>query len=250
VLLKAKLILFLTVFLAFSFILQAQAVNVELPTTDKGYNIDWGTIAPGGNATCTLPLLNIGEKTITHIAFSTSNWQPPEAEQYFTFSTNYTNQTLATNETLPTMLTLQVYQNVSVTKFSFNIIITSTMQDGEKVESELPQNFNTKTTQVSSMALSETIQYIIPFGVTMVFTAFAFALSTGKDNKELSLIFKGIAGLCWFMMSLIQFFFFGSEALLAIPTTILFMGFGFIFTFLIVQDFGEQKKERIWRFQD
>lgn len=94
------------------------------------------------------------------------------------------------------------------------------------------------------MVVSETIQYITILGITIIFSAFSLI------NIEQKLVMKVSAGLCWFIMALTQFFFFGVTQALTIPLMFMFLGFGLIFSFSIVTDFKNKKHDAIWNFND
>ena len=95
------------------------------------------------------------------------------------------------------------------------------------------------------MVLTETIQYITVFAVTIVFSAFALAIT-----NRLAVVLKVIAGLSWFTLSLTQFFYFGGSQVIAAPLSLMFMGIGLFFCFSIVTDFRTAKEKRIWRFDE
>ncbi len=92
------------------------------------------------------------------------------------------------------------------------------------------------------MVLSETVVYVSLLGVTLAFSAFALA----SEMHRMAL--KIIAGLCWFVMALTQFFFLGGSALLAAPLSLLYVGFGLVFCFSMVTEFNETKRRKIWDF--
>lgn len=94
------------------------------------------------------------------------------------------------------------------------------------------------------MVLPETIQYASLLGVTIVFSAFALTI----DKEGLKLVLKLTATICWFVMALTQFFFFGGSNVLAAPMVMLFLAFGIIFAFSTVTDWNTEKKDRIWKF--
>jgi uncharacterized membrane protein len=94
------------------------------------------------------------------------------------------------------------------------------------------------------MVLSETIQYVTILAVTIIFTAFAL----GIQDKIYKTFLKVLAGLCWFVMALIQFYFMGTEALLALPLMFMYLGIGMVFSFSMLADYLTTKKERMWKF--
>jgi hypothetical protein len=93
------------------------------------------------------------------------------------------------------------------------------------------------------MVLSETIQYVTILGVTVFFSAFSFA------DTEHRLVIKIVSGLCWFVMALTQFYYFGVTQVFAVPFMFLFLGLGTIFCFSIVTDFRQKKRDEIWNFE-
>lgn len=94
------------------------------------------------------------------------------------------------------------------------------------------------------MVLSDTILYVSMFALPIVFSAFSMA-----DN-DYRLLFKIIAGLCWFIDSLSVFYFFGGSGLLSVPLMLLFMGLGFVFTASIVSDFKQKKRDELYGWMD
>ena len=94
------------------------------------------------------------------------------------------------------------------------------------------------------MVLSETIQYVTILGITIVFSAFSFM------EFEHRLTVKVIASLCWFVMALTQFYYFGASQVLAVPFMFLFLGLGMVFSFSIVTDFRQKKRDEIYNFGD
>lgn len=95
--------------------------------------------------------------------------------------------------------------------------------------------------------LSETIQFIVIFAVTVVFSAFALVL---EDKNYTRLVLKVIAGVFWFIMAVTQIYFFGGTQLLAVPLMLMFAAVGLFYCFSIVNDFKTQKHERIWDFDE
>ena len=88
-------------------------------------SIDWGTIEPGSNVNRTVNFKSVGNVPVT-LSFNTSNWQPPQAQQYISLSWNYTGAQVKQAWT-PVKFTLSVNRAVvNVTSFSFDITITGT----------------------------------------------------------------------------------------------------------------------------
>ena len=96
------------------------------------------------------------------------------------------------------------------------------------------------------MVLSETVTYITLLVVALAFSILALAI---KDQGY-RIILKIIAGLSWLVMSVTSIFFLGGSALLAVPMMLMFLGIGLVFFFTMVRDFYQEKKSRIWQFED
>ena len=94
------------------------------------------------------------------------------------------------------------------------------------------------------MVLSDTLAYVTILGITVVFSAFSLA------DTEYRLIMKIIASLSWFIMGLTQFFFFGGSYLLAVPLCFFFIAVGVFFSFSIVTDFRNKKRDEIYSFME
>ena len=96
------------------------------------------------------------------------------------------------------------------------------------------------------MVLSETIQYITILGIAIVFSAFSMTI----EQEGLKMALKLISILSWFIMALSTFFFFGTDAILAVPLTIMFLGIGLVFAFTTVTAWTAEKKKKIFGFDD
>lgn len=94
------------------------------------------------------------------------------------------------------------------------------------------------------MVLEETFLFTAILVSTLVFSVIALL------DTEYRLLFKFVAGLCWFVMGLSQFYFFGVGHALAIPMMFLFMGFGMVYSFSIVSDFRQKKRDKVYGFMD
>ena len=92
------------------------------------------------------------------------------------------------------------------------------------------------------MPISETIQYIIVFGVTVIFTVFALTIEKNR------LFLKIAAGTCWFIMAVIQFILGDITSALTLVLPTLWFAFGFILFFLTIRDWKGEKKDHIWKF--
>lgn len=93
------------------------------------------------------------------------------------------------------------------------------------------------------MPISETIQYTIMFGLSVIFSILSFALD---ENR---IIMKIIAGLCWNIFAILQWVMTSPPTNLVYAFSFLFFGFGFVFWASTVQDWFRQKKEAIWSFE-
>jgi len=96
------------------------------------------------------------------------------------------------------------------------------------------------------MVLEESIQFIILFAITVFFSGFAFTL---KDSRYV-FIFKLLGVLCWFVLGVSEFIFFGVNQFLAAPLMLLFIGFGLVFAVSMVDDYQKLAHEKIWDFKD
>ena len=94
------------------------------------------------------------------------------------------------------------------------------------------------------MVLEESFQFVALLCITL-----GFSFATLIDN-EYRLVMKVIAGICWFVLSLTQIYFFGGAQILAVPLMFLFMAFGLIFCFSIATDFRQKKRDEIYGFMD
>lgn len=94
------------------------------------------------------------------------------------------------------------------------------------------------------MVLEESIQFSTVLIVTLAFTV--ISLFANKEGLKLAL--KLIAVICWFVMSISSFLFFGVDTALAIPLMFLFLGIGLVFAFSIVTDWTIEKKDRVFKY--
>ncbi|MDH5686277.1 MAG: hypothetical protein OEZ48_00200 [Candidatus Bathyarchaeota archaeon] len=96
--------------------------------------ISWGTLYPGDSKTNTLYLKNEGNPVILKVNITTGNWNPPEAEQYLTFTAAIEKDVLSPKETTLTIWTLQVDPQITgVKEFSFDIIVDVENVDAKEV---------------------------------------------------------------------------------------------------------------------
>jgi len=94
------------------------------------------------------------------------------------------------------------------------------------------------------MVLEETFLFSAIFVTTLVFSILALV------NTEYRLLMKVTAGLCWFVMALTQIYFFGVANVLVVPVMLLFLGFGMVYSFSIVSDFRQRKRDEVYGFLD
>lgn len=94
--------------------------------------IDWGTITVYGSTTKTVTLTNNSteSETITDMTFQTANWQNT-TDLGLTLDWNYTGTNIFAKQSIPVTFTLNltsIPEDETITDFSFNIIITPTVQ--------------------------------------------------------------------------------------------------------------------------
>lgn len=89
--------------------------------------------------------------------------------------------------------------------------------------------------------MSETIQYIIVFGLTIIFSVFALTM------EKHALFLKIAAGVCWFIMAVTQFILGDITSALTLALATLFSVFGFIFFFSTILNWKGEKKDRFFR---
>jgi hypothetical protein len=131
---KAYVLLFVAVFfsvcLAFAVLYRYAVIhNYGVVKTlgcvsDVSY-IDWGSIYPDQSKQQVINIKVTGNVKAT-LSMNTSDWSPPEAEQYFTLSWNYTGEVIEPETTVPLTLTLHVSPDIqNITTFNFTITITA-----------------------------------------------------------------------------------------------------------------------------
>lgn len=98
--------------------------GLTITTADKSLKIDWGFMAPGGNATQDVQARNDLHDPVT-LYLTTGDWTPPEAADVLKLSWNYTGAPVKPGETVPLALTVTAAEDVGdLTNFAFNITIT------------------------------------------------------------------------------------------------------------------------------
>lgn len=92
------------------------------------------------------------------------------------------------------------------------------------------------------MAIIEIVYYGIVFSVTLIFSMMAIAF------KKEEVHFKFIAGVCWFILAIVHFLVGDITSVLTYAIAVFWMGLGFLFTILGIQDFFNMKRDKIWGF--
>lgn len=95
----------------------------DLNCTERVTLIDWGIIEPGASENRTVYVKNEGNAPIV-LYLNTTNWNPPETEDYLTLTWNYSGENLEPLQVLSINMTLTVAQNVTgITNFTFDITV-------------------------------------------------------------------------------------------------------------------------------
>lgn len=95
--------------------------NCTLSCTD----LDWGLIGAGELAGVTLYVKNTRNVNLT-LTLNSTEYMPPEAQQYLTLEWNYTGLIIQPEQVSPIQLTLYVSLNITdIDVFSFDILITA-----------------------------------------------------------------------------------------------------------------------------
>ncbi len=94
------------------------------------------------------------------------------------------------------------------------------------------------------MVLEETYLFAAIVTTTLVFSVVALL------NTEYRMLLKVLSGLCWFVLALTQFYFFGVDHALGVPLMFLFLGVGMFYSFSTVSDFRQKKRDEIYNFRD
>ncbi len=83
--------------------------------------IDWGTIEPGSTNNVTFFARNEGSQAIS-LLISAENWQPIEATDYMTFTSEYSGHAIDINGTIQITLSLVTSPSIEgIPNFSFDI---------------------------------------------------------------------------------------------------------------------------------
>jgi hypothetical protein len=94
------------------------------------------------------------------------------------------------------------------------------------------------------MVLEEAYLFAAIIVTTLTFSIVALL------NTENRIVLKVIAGLGWFVLALTQFYFFGVTHALGVPLMFLFLGVGMFYSFSIVSDFRQKKRDEVYGFMD
>ncbi len=85
--------------------------------------IDWGVLEPGSSNTRACYIHNNGSSPST-LSMNTSDWDPPEAQDYLILSWDYGNQSIDVREVVQVTFTLHVDASIEgITDFKFLIMI-------------------------------------------------------------------------------------------------------------------------------
>lgn len=100
-------------------------VHWDATGTSEVTSINWGTLEPGGNATKTLWIKNEDDIPI-QLTFSTTNWEPVEAEDYLTLSWTFGDTPLYPSMSRRVYVTLMVDESITeIYNFNFDIMLSS-----------------------------------------------------------------------------------------------------------------------------
>jgi len=97
---------------------EAYTKQLELLT-----DLDWGILTPGQMVNYSFYLKNISNVPVT-VNCSTSDWNPPNASQFITFTWTHKNETLAVDQVVECTFYLYVSHNISgIRDFAFDITL-------------------------------------------------------------------------------------------------------------------------------
>lgn len=98
--------------------------NVNM--TENCTNIDWNEISPDENKTVVVFIHNFGNHDGI-LSFNLTNWNPENASQFLSVTSNLTDFTIPARAILPFDITLHVAANTTgIEEFSFTITVTNT----------------------------------------------------------------------------------------------------------------------------
>ena len=86
-------------------------------------SVDWGMVEPGSTKNFTIYIRNEGYVAVTLFVYA-DNWNPPNASNYMTLSSDCPEQPIDPQEVVQTTLTLSTSPAIEgVTNFNFDIFI-------------------------------------------------------------------------------------------------------------------------------
>lgn len=85
--------------------------------------------------------------------------------------------------------------------------------------------------------------YGLVFAVTLVFTMVSL-------NKDKEVYFKWFAGICWFVLALVNFISNAATGFLTIPVSFLWLGIGLVFSVWGIEGFFHTKKDKRMSFDE
>ena len=90
-------------------------------------NLNWGSISPGGTATTTVYVKNMGDSGSLTLSLQASNWVPTLAGRYLTLSWNKQGTVLEPGQSTEATITLTVSSSITgIASFSVQISISGT----------------------------------------------------------------------------------------------------------------------------
>jgi hypothetical protein len=93
--------------------------------TENRSSIDWGELEPGSSESVTCYIKNELSSPST-LSMNTSDWDPPEAQDYLTLVWDYGNQLIDVREVVQVTFTLHVDASIEgITSFFFYITIAA-----------------------------------------------------------------------------------------------------------------------------
>ena len=84
--------------------------------------IDWGIVEPDSTVTYDAWLCNEGNVPV-RVSLYTENWIPLNASDFMDLTWDSETVIIDVDETISCLFSLQIYENVSITDFSFNIVL-------------------------------------------------------------------------------------------------------------------------------
>lgn len=88
-------------------------------------SIDWGVFDPGSSDSVTCYIRNEANADST-LSMYTSNWNPPDAADYVSFTWDYGGQSITPEDVIRVVFTLSVAADIQgIASFSFDITIVA-----------------------------------------------------------------------------------------------------------------------------